>query len=111
MSTLARGRAVIRDLVLLPVRAYQRGISPYTPPACRYYPVCSQYAVDAVQRHGAAKGALLASARILRCNPLSRGGVDLVPAPGTWSNPRGVPSSAVQALPLSETPTDSRHIA
>ncbi|MFC0674958.1 membrane protein insertion efficiency factor YidD [Brachybacterium hainanense] len=77
-----------RTLLLLPVRAYQVGVSPYTPPACRYYPVCSQYAVDALHVHGALKGTLLAAARILRCNPLSRGGTDPVPAPGMWRNPR-----------------------
>ncbi|EWS80203.1 membrane protein insertion efficiency factor [Brachybacterium phenoliresistens] len=77
-----------RRLLLLPIRAYQVGISPYTPPACRYYPVCSQYAVDALHVHGAVKGTLLATARIVRCNPISRGGTDPVPAPGMWRNPR-----------------------
>ena len=111
MSGQPGKRSLLRRILLLPVHAYQRGVSPYTPPACRFYPVCSQYAVDAVDRHGPVKGALLAAYRIVRCNPLNSGGVDLVPAPGTWSNPRGVPSSAPQAPPLSETPTDSRHIA
>jgi putative membrane protein insertion efficiency factor len=70
------------------VHAYQRGISPYTPPSCRYSPVCSQYAVDAVARHGVLKGVVLACGRILRCNPFARGGADPVPAPGMWTNPR-----------------------
>lgn len=77
-----------RRLLMLPIRAYQVGISPYTPPACRFYPVCSQYAVDALRVHGALKGSLLAVGRICRCNPVSRGGVDPVPAPGMWTNPR-----------------------
>lgn len=77
-----------RLLLVLLVRAYQLGISPYTPPACRYEPVCSQYGVDALRAHGALKGTLLTVARILRCNPLSRGGPDPVPAPGMWRNPR-----------------------
>lgn len=111
MSAQRGARSWTRRILLLPVRAYQRGVSPYTPPACRFYPVCSQYAVDAVDRHGPLKGTILAAYRIVRCNPLNSGGVDLVPAPGTWSNPRGVPSSHPQALPLSETPTSSRHIA
>jgi putative membrane protein insertion efficiency factor len=80
-------RTVLRGLV----GAYQKGISPYTPPACRYYPVCSQYAVDAFDRHGAVKGFLLSVWRILRCNPFSRGGIDPVPAPGMWTDPRPRP--------------------
>lgn len=84
-------RAVIRlprRLLMLLVRAYQVGISPYTPPACRYDPVCSQYGIEALRVHGAVKGILLISWRILRCNPLTRGGLDPVPAPGMWTNPR-----------------------
>ncbi|MCT2176548.1 membrane protein insertion efficiency factor YidD [Brachybacterium muris] len=85
MRSLAR---LPRRLLALPVRAYQVGISPYTPPACRFYPVCSQYGMDALRVHGAIKGTLLTAWRILRCNPLTRGGPDPVPAPGMWSNPR-----------------------
>ncbi len=67
-------------LLLLAVRRYQLYISPMTPPTCRYYPSCSQYAVVALQRHGAIRGTYLAVRRLLRCNPWSRGGVDDVPA-------------------------------
>jgi putative membrane protein insertion efficiency factor len=77
-----------RRLLMLPVRGYQVGISPSTPSACRYDPVCSQYGMDALRTHGALKGTLLTTWRILRCNPLTRGGLDPVPAPGMWSNPR-----------------------
>lgn len=72
------------------VRAYQQGISPYTPPACGFTPVCSQYAVDSLRRHGAVKGTVLAGWRILRCNPLTGGGIDPTPAPGMWRNPRAI---------------------
>lgn len=85
MRSLAR---LPRRLLALPVRAYQVGMSPYTPPACRFYPVCSQYGMDALRVHGAVKGTALTAWRILRCNPLTRGGPDPVPAPGMWSNPR-----------------------
>lgn len=77
-----------RQGLRLLVRGYQVGISPYTPPGCRYTPVCSQYGMDALRVHGAVKGALLTGWRILRCNPLTPGGPDPVPAPGMWSNPR-----------------------
>ncbi|MEG0546411.1 MAG: membrane protein insertion efficiency factor YidD [Oscillospiraceae bacterium] len=61
------------------IRFYQRKISPLFPPMCRYYPTCSQYAVTAIERFGFFKGGLLAVWRILRCNPLFKGGVDFVP--------------------------------
>lgn len=89
-QVLAAVRRLPRRMVALPVRAYQVGISPYTPPACRYSPVCSQYGMDALRVHGAVKGTLLTCGRILRCNPLSKGGPNPVPAPGMWTNPRGL---------------------
>ncbi|WP_051681939.1 membrane protein insertion efficiency factor YidD [Cellulomonas sp. HZM] len=66
-------------LVLGLLRLYQRFISPMTPPTCRFYPSCSQYAVIAVQRHGAVRGTWLAARRLLRCHPWNPGGVDDVP--------------------------------
>jgi putative membrane protein insertion efficiency factor len=59
--------------------AYQRWISPSMPRRCRYEPTCSAYAVDSIRRFGALRGALLASWRLLRCNPFSHGGFDPVP--------------------------------
>lgn len=61
------------------IRAYQKYISPLKKPCCRYYPTCSEYALEAVRKHGALKGLILAAWRLLRCNPYSRGGVDYVP--------------------------------
>jgi uncharacterized protein len=61
------------------VRFYQAFISPMSPPSCKYYPSCSQYAVIAFRRHGALRGLGLALWRLLRCNPWSLGGVDDVP--------------------------------
>jgi uncharacterized protein len=66
----------MRALLLLPIRFYQRFISPAIPNRCKYYPSCSQYAVDAIRAHGALRGVVLAGWRLLRCNPWSRGGVD-----------------------------------
>lgn len=76
--------SVLTRIVLAPVRFYQQWISPALPPSCRYYPSCSAYAVQAVKVHGPLKGLLLGTWRILRCNPLTRGGVDHVPDPGRW---------------------------
>lgn len=80
LLTLLRFVAALpgRALLFL-LRGYQLFISPMTGPTCRYYPSCSQYAVVAVQRHGAIRGSLLAGWRLLRCNPWSAGGIDDVP--------------------------------
>ncbi len=67
-----------RVLITL-VRAYQLAISPVLPPACRYSPTCSQYAIQALRRHGALKGTWLATRRLLRCHPFRSGGYDPVP--------------------------------
>jgi hypothetical protein len=66
---------LVNTLLLL----YKRLISPLLPASCRYVPTCSEYAAEAVARHGAVHGSALAVWRILRCNPLARGGYDPVP--------------------------------
>jgi len=71
-------------VLILPIRTYQRVISPLTPPSCRLYPSCSAYAVESIQVHGPLKGFVLGSWRLVRCNPWNRGGVDPVPARGRW---------------------------
>jgi uncharacterized protein len=63
----------------LAVRGYQVSISPLLPASCRYYPSCSEYAIEALERHGSLRGSWLAVRRILRCNPLTAGGFDPVP--------------------------------
>lgn len=66
----------LRSLVLAPIWIYRRVISPLIPPRCRYYPTCSEYAVQAIQRFGILRGTVLAAWRLLRCNPWSHGGID-----------------------------------
>lgn len=65
-------------LILL-VKFYQLCISPFTPPACRFTPTCSQYALEALRKYGPLKGGLLALKRILRCHPWGGSGYDPVP--------------------------------
>ncbi|WP_442933531.1 membrane protein insertion efficiency factor YidD [Micromonospora sp. CPCC 206060] len=65
-----------------PIIAYRRWISPALPARCRFYPSCSAYALEAVTRHGALRGAILAVRRLLRCHPFHPGGHDPVPEPG-----------------------------
>lgn len=86
--------AAARGLVRL-VKSYQRHLSPRKPaPTCRFTPTCSQYAVEAIERHGALKGAWLAAWRVLRCNPLVPGGCDPVPEHfPSWRGPHPKPPS------------------
>lgn len=60
------------------IKFYQKCISPNTVPCCRFYPTCSQYTIEAIQKYGALKGGLKGAYRILRCNPLCKGGYDPV---------------------------------
>ena len=66
-------------LAILPIRFYQVCITPYTPPSCRFTPTCSEYARQALLKHGFFKGSALAIWRILRCNPWGGSGYDPVP--------------------------------
>ena len=61
------------------IRFYRKGISPLKPPVCRFYPTCSQYGVEAIEKYGAARGGWLLLRRLLRCHPFCRGGFDPVP--------------------------------
>lgn len=67
---------MIKKTVLTLLKLYQRFISPLYPASCRYYPTCSQYSIEAVEKYGAFKGIIKSIWRILRCNPFSKGGVD-----------------------------------
>ncbi|MDZ7833316.1 MAG: membrane protein insertion efficiency factor YidD [Desulfobacterales bacterium] len=69
----------MKFFVLFIIRLYQVTLSPVLGGACRFYPSCSQYACEAVIRHGAIKGSILAVKRILKCHPFHPGGVDPVP--------------------------------
>lgn len=69
----------MKYLFMLLIRFYRKFISPLTPPSCRFYPTCSQYALTAIQRFGAIKGGYLSVKRILKCHPYHPGGFDPVP--------------------------------
>ena len=71
----------MRTLLIVLIRIYQMGISPWLGNHCRFYPSCSQYACEALERYGALRGGWLAIRRVLRCHPWHPGGVDPVPEP------------------------------
>ena len=74
-------------IALAPVRFYQRVISPALPRRCKYHPTCSAYAMQAIERYGILRGAVLATWRVLRCNPFSHGGHDPVSEQGLFRRP------------------------
>ena len=89
-------------MLVWPIVAYRRWISPALPARCRFYPSCSAYALEAIARHGALRGTFLAVRRLLRCHPFHPGGYDPVPperdagrAPSTRANQR--PASPTSA--------------
>lgn len=69
---------IMKKLFISSIRFYQLAISPLFPPACRFTPSCSQYAIDAIKTHGPSKGLYLAIRRVLRCHPWHQGGFDPV---------------------------------
>ena len=66
-------RNIPKNSMLVMLRFYKRQISPALPPSCRFFPTCSEYAMQAVEKYGAVKGGYLAARRILRCHPFHKG--------------------------------------
>jgi putative membrane protein insertion efficiency factor len=69
----------MKKALQVPIHIYRKFISPLTPPSCRFYPTCSEYALEALEEHGALKGSWLAAKRIAKCHPFHAGGIDPVP--------------------------------
>ncbi|HSX11459.1 MAG TPA: membrane protein insertion efficiency factor YidD [Chlamydiales bacterium] len=69
----------MKSLVIFLIRFYQAALSPFVGHCCRFYPTCSEYAAEAVAKHGAVRGSWLSIRRVCRCHPLHRGGSDPVP--------------------------------
>ena len=93
LLTRRRGRSTPARILIRAVRWYQRWISPVRPPACRFTPTCSAYAVEAVERFGALRGGWLATRRLLRCGPWHPGGHDPVPPTVERSGPSPRPDA------------------
>lgn len=82
---------LLASIAAWPVRFYRRFITPFKPPTCRFHPSCSLYSLDALREHGFFKGCALTVWRLLRCQPLCKGGYDPVPPPGRWRPDRTPP--------------------
>jgi putative membrane protein insertion efficiency factor len=92
-------------MLVLPIIAYRRWISPALPARCRFYPSCSAYALEAIARHGALRGTFLAVRRLLRCHPFHPGGYDPVP-PAPERDAGRAPSTRANQRPASPTSAD-----
>ncbi len=68
----------MRKIFVLLIKFYQKAISPMFPPSCRFYPTCSEYAVQSITKYGVIKGGVKSAWRVLRCNPFNKGGYDPV---------------------------------
>lgn len=69
----------MKKFLIFLIRIYRKFISPVKPPSCRFYPTCSMYAIQAIEKYGALRGTFMAIKRILKCHPLNPGGYDPVP--------------------------------
>jgi uncharacterized protein len=102
----ASGGRSVADRLVGAVRLYQQRVSARRPPVCRFTPSCSEYAVQAVQAHGAARGAVLALRRLVRCRPGGRRGADPVPRPGgrpRWAGRCRTPAARSRACTYRRT--------
>lgn len=99
--------AVPQRLVLAVIRFYQNVISPRTPPTCFFYPTCSHYTYQAIERFGLWRGAWLGACRICRCHPFARGGYDPVPGKFSWFPARDVDEAVGQAGEATEEAKDA----
>lgn len=79
VSAFGRNEKEVRAIAVFFITLYQKLVSPMFPPSCRYYPTCSQYAKDAIEKYGITWGSYLAARRLLRCHPFHPGGYDPVP--------------------------------
>jgi len=70
----------MKYILIIFIKIYQVALSPLFPPSCRFYPTCSNYSIEAIQKCGAIKGTYLSIKRILKCNPFNEGGFDPVPS-------------------------------
>jgi putative membrane protein insertion efficiency factor len=77
---MAKSHSTLQKVITIPIKAYQRWLSPLLGKNCRFHPSCSTYAIEAINRFGVIKGSWLASKRILKCHPLNAGGEDPVPS-------------------------------
>jgi uncharacterized protein len=84
MNRRSNAKKAMRKLLKLLVQGYQYSVGLMIPPACRYLPSCSEYALEALQQHGALQGSYLSFKRLCRCHPFTKGGIDEVPKKNSY---------------------------
>jgi putative membrane protein insertion efficiency factor len=87
-------KTMLKKIFIAMIRFYQIVISPLKPPTCRFYPTCSHYGLEAIQRFGALRGGYLAIKRVLKCHPFHPGGLD--PVPEKWNERKNINSHTHQ---------------
>ncbi|GGC96301.1 membrane protein insertion efficiency factor YidD [Undibacterium terreum] len=96
-------KSPVQSLLTILLRGYQLGISPMLGQNCRFYPTCSNYAIEAIRVHGAARGSLLAGKRLCKCHPWHPGGIDMVPgSPGAEAAGEQKKAENQQVVPTSD---------
>ena len=101
-------KRLIIAVLLAPIRLYQRWISPAIAPRCRYYPTCSDYAVQAIRELGPIRGLILAAWRLLRCNPFSHGGIDEISDRRLFRNTPARSDREASRSPAAASPAGTR---
>jgi len=84
MTVVGSIRSLPADALIFCIELYRTYVSPLRLPTCRFFPTCSEYAVESLKTHGAVKGSVLAAVRLLKCAPWHSGGWDPVPERGSW---------------------------
>lgn len=79
--------SILQSVLLSSIAAYRKVVSPFLPASCRFYPSCSQYAAEAIGKHGVGRGVVMAVKRVGRCHPWHPGGLDPVADPGGCGEP------------------------
>lgn len=100
---------LIGAVMIRVIRGYRLALSPWIGNACRYWPTCSEYALDAIEHHGALRGGYLTLARLMRCHPYAAGGVDPVPPQFSWSGCRQCRPNARTQVRLTSIESGHEH--
>jgi putative membrane protein insertion efficiency factor len=109
-SAMSQTASWVAQAALFVIRFYQRCVSPFTPPSCRFHPSCSHYAYKSIQRFGLWRGGWLGLKRICKCHPFHPGGYDPVPELETNSQPVNARQTSTREMNSRSEPLENRHL-